>query len=94
MRCAVSNVSKDFQALRIKSYGIHKDEAISAITVVRAHITSLCVTFDVLSVQYSCFPKTVGTSNRIMDNLYTFFTHVSCQETRDAKRISVLQLLH
>ena len=38
-----------------KSYGMYHRERSSAGNVVRSRITLLCLKFDVLSVQYSCF---------------------------------------
>ena len=42
-----------------KSYGIDQHERVSAGNVVRSRITLLCLKFDVLSVQYSCFLETL-----------------------------------
>ena len=42
-----------------KSYGIDQHERVSARTVVQSRITLLCLQFDVLSVQYSCFLETL-----------------------------------
>ena len=41
----------------IESYGINNHEAVSAANVISGRITLLCFKFDILSVQYLCFPE-------------------------------------